>query len=107
MAIRPTDIQGAIWQASQTAPLAQRAEEAARTAQQTAQASFAAQVNERKDGVNEAGEALGNRVDPDAERQWNGDMYEPHDGQPRNAFEVAVDDAAGLDEPPHLIDFTA
>jgi hypothetical protein len=107
MAIRPTDIQGAIWQASQTAPLAQRAEEAARTAQQTAQASFAAQVHEREERVNETGEALGNRVDPDAERQSGGDMYEPHDGQPRSAFEAAADDAAGLDDPPHLIDFTA
>ncbi|HZX68805.1 MAG TPA: hypothetical protein VFE70_07970 [Candidatus Elarobacter sp.] len=107
MAIRPTDIQGAIWQASQTAPLAQRAEEAARTAQQTAQASFAAQVQEREERVNQTGEALGNRIDPNAERQSGGDMYEPHDGQPRNAFESAVDDAAGLDEPPHLIDFTA
>jgi len=106
MAIRPTDIQGAIWQASQTAPLAQRADEAARVAQQTAQASFAAQVQEREERVNEMGAALGNRVDPNAERQSGGDGSEPRDGHPRNAFETAVDDAAGLDEP-HLIDFTA
>jgi hypothetical protein len=106
MAIRPTDIQGAIWQASQTAPLAQRAEEAPRAAQQSAQASFAAQVQEREERVNQSGEALGNRVDPNAERKSGGDSYEPHDGHPRNAFETAVDDAAGLDEP-HLIDFIA
>jgi hypothetical protein len=107
MAIRPTDIQGAIWQASQTAPLAQRAEEAPRTAQQAAQASFAAHVQEREERVNEMGEALGNRIDPNAERQSSGDSYEPHDGHPRSAFEIAADDASGLDEPPHLIDFTA
>jgi len=107
MAIRPTDIQGAIWQASQTAPLAQRAEEAARTAQQTAQASFAAQVQEREERVNQAGAALGNRIDPNAERRSGGDADEPRDGEPRNTFEEAVDEAAGLDEPPHLIDFTA
>src|SRR5665213_101418 len=68
MAIRPTDIQGSIWQASQTAPLVQRAEDAARTAQQAAQASFAAQVQEREERVNETGEALGVRVDAGAER---------------------------------------
>jgi hypothetical protein len=106
MAIRPTDIQGAIWQASQTAPLAQRAEDGPRVAQQTAQASFAAQVQEREERVNETGEALGTRIDPNAERQSGGDSYEPHDGHSRSAFETAVDDAAGLDEP-HLIDYRA
>jgi len=107
MAIRPTDIQGAIWQASQTAPLAQRAEDAPRVAQQTAQQSFAAHVQEREERVNESAEALGNRVDPNAERQSGGDSYEPHDGRPRSAFQAEAGDAAALDEPPHLIDFTA
>jgi hypothetical protein len=107
MAIRPTDIQGAIWQASQTAPLAQRAEEAARVAQQTAQASFAAQVREREERVDQTGEALGNRIDPNAERQPGGDSHERRGGESRNAFETAADDAGGPDEPPHLIDVTA
>jgi hypothetical protein len=107
MAIRPTDLQGAIWQASQTAPLVQRAEDASRTAQQTAQATFAAQVREREERVDESGEVLGNQIDPNAERQSGGDSYEPHDGRPRSAFETAADDAARLDEPTHLIDFTA
>ena len=106
MAIRPTDIQGSIWQASQTAPLVQRAEEAARTAQQAAQASFAAQVQEREERVNETGEALGTRIDPNAERDGRGDSYEPHD-QGRAPFQQAVDEAAGVEESSHLIDFTA
>jgi len=106
MAIRPTDIQGSIWQASQTAPLSQRAEEAPRAAQQAAQASFAAQVQQREERVNETGEALGTRVDPNAERDGGGDTYEPHDQQARAAFVHVVDEAGG-DEPPHLIDFTA
>ena len=106
MAIRPTDIQGSIWQASQTAPLVQRAEDAARTAQQAAQASFAAQVQEREERVNETGKALGTSIDPNAEREGRGDSYEPHD-QAGASFQATVDEAAGLDEPQHLIDFTA
>ena len=106
MAIRPTDLQGAIWQASQTAPLAQRAEEAPRVAQQAAQASFAAQVQLREERVSDTGEALGNKIDANAERGGNGEGYEPQERQPR-AFEEAVDEAAGFGEPPHLIDFTA
>jgi hypothetical protein len=105
VAIRPTDIQGAIWQASQTAPLTQRAEEGPRLAQQAAQASFAAHVQEREERVAELDEALGNRVDANAERDGRGDTYEPHDRAP--VFRQAVDEAAGLDEPEHLIDFTA
>jgi hypothetical protein len=105
VAIRPTDIQGAIWQASQTAPLTQRAEDAPRAAQQAAQAAFAAQVEEREERVGETTEALGNRVDANAERDARGDTYEPSDQ--RRAFHEVVDEAAGLDEPPHLIDFTA
>ena len=105
MAIRPTDIQGAIWQASQTAPLTQRAEEAPRLAQQAAQASFAAQVREREERVSQLEEAVGNQIDPNAEREGRGDSYEPHDRAP--VFRHVVDEAAGLEESEHLIDFTA
>ena len=104
MAIRPTDIQGAIWQASQTAPLTQRAEDAPRAAQHAAQAAFAAQVGEREERVGETEEALGNRVDANADRDARGDAYEPQEQRP--TFQAVVDEAAGLDEP-HLIDFTA
>ena len=106
MAIRPTDIQGAIFQAVQTAPLNQRAQEAPREAQAVAQAAFAAHLQEREGTVEETGESLGNRVNPDTEHDARGDA-ERRDAHPRSAFEEVVDEAAGLDEPPHLIDFTA
>lgn len=106
MAIRPTDIQGAIWQATQTAPLTQRAQEAPREAQAAAQAAFAAHVQEREETVSETAETLGNRIDANAERDARGDSH-ARERRARNPFEEAVDDAAGLDEPAHLIDFTA
>ena len=105
MAIRPSDLQGAIWQASQTAPLAQRAEEAPRAAQQAAQAAFAAHVQEREERVGGTGEVLGNRVDANAERDGRGDTYEPSEHRaPQAKAQTAEPDP---DEPPHLIDFTA
>jgi hypothetical protein len=106
VAIRPTDIQGAIWQSTQNAPLAQRAEEAPRAAQAAAQAAFAAQVEAREESVAETGRAERNKVSADAEgrRSWD---QEPGERRRRNAFEESVDEASGLDEPPHLIDFTA
>jgi hypothetical protein len=107
MAIRPTDIQGAIWQASQTAPLTQRAEEGPRAAQAAAQQSFAAHVQEREETVNETGEVLGNRVDANGGREERKGDAEPRRRRARTPFEETVEDAAGLDEPPHLIDFTA
>jgi hypothetical protein len=107
LAIRPTDIQGSIWQASQTAPLAQRAEEAPRAAQQAAQASFAAHVAEREERVAGTDEVLGNRIDPNAERDGGADTYEPQERRAQHAFEGVVDEAAGLGEPAHIIDVTA
>jgi len=107
MAIRPTDIQGAIWQASQTAPLAQRAEDAPRAAQQAAQASFAAQVQEREERIGETAETVGNRIDPNGERDARGDTYEPGERRPRTARSQTAATEPDPDEPPHLIDFTA
>ncbi|GAC1579599.1 MAG: hypothetical protein NVS3B7_13670 [Candidatus Elarobacter sp.] len=106
MAIRPTDIQGSIWQASQTAPLTQRAEEAPRAAQAAAQADFAAQLHVRDERISETSESLGNRVDANAERDARGDAGEP-ERRAHRALEEVAGEAAGLDEPPHLIDFTA
>jgi hypothetical protein len=107
VAIRPTDIQGSIWQASQTAPLTQRAEEAPRAAQAAAQSAFAAQVEERQETVEQTPDAAGNRVDANAERERQGPGARRERRHPRNAFEETVDEASGLDEPPHLIDFSA
>jgi hypothetical protein len=105
VAIRPTDFQSAIAQASQLAPLAQRAEEAPRVAQQAAQAAFAAGVETREERIDETAEGLGNRVDTNAERDARGDEYEPRERRARSSFEAV--DVVGLDDPPHLIDFTA
>jgi hypothetical protein len=105
MAIRPTDLQGAIWQASQTAPLTQRAEEAPRVAQQAAQASFAAHVQEREERIGETGETVGNRIDANAERDARGGDDEPQERRRRaDGAPLAGTDP---DEPPHLIDVTA
>ena len=105
MAIRPTDIQGSIWQASQTAPLTQRAEEAPRTAQAAAQAAFAAQVETRQETVTEAVKVAGDQIDPNTQRRREGG--ERRERKPRTPFEETVDEAAGLEESAHLVDFTA
>ena len=105
MAIRPSDFQSAISQASQIAPLAQRAEEAPRAAQQAAQAAFAADVETREERVDETAEGLGSRVDTNAERDARGDEYEPRERRARGG--PAAADVVGLDDGPHLIDFTA
>ena len=106
MAIRPTDIQGSIWQSGHNAPLAQRAETAPRAAQAAAQAAFAAQVSERNETVAETRKGEGNRVGPDTDGRKRGDA-EPRERRAPNPFGAVADEAAGLDEPAHLIDFTA
>ena len=106
MAIRPTDIQAAIWQSTQTAPITQRAEEAARLAQAAAQNAFVAKTDVREETVHETGKAYGNKINPDTQHQRQDAEEEVFDER-RGAFEDVVEEAAGLDEPPHLIDFTA
>lgn len=106
MAIRPTDLQASIFQATQTAPITQRAEEAARIAQATTQAQFVAHTQEREETVTGTAEVLGNRVNPDAHHGRDAEDELP-ERRHAGAFEQTVDEAAGLDEPPHLIDFTA
>jgi hypothetical protein len=106
VAIRPTDIQGAIWQSTQSAPQVQRAEEAPRAAQAAAQAAFAAQVEQRNESVAQTSRAEGNRVSADADGGRNG-QGEQQERRRRGGFEEVVEDAAGFDEPPHLVDFSA
>jgi hypothetical protein len=106
VAIRPTDLQGSIWQTTQNAPQAQRAEEAPRAAQAAAQAAFAAQVERRNESVAETGRGEGSRVNADAEGRRDA-QDQPQKRQRRGAIDEAVEDAAELDEPPHLIDFSA
>jgi hypothetical protein len=106
VAIRPSDIQGSIWQASHNAPLTQRAQEAPRAAQAVAQAAFASQAEQRSETVAQTHKGEGNRVGPDADGRKRGDG-EPPERRARSPFAEVVDEAAGLDEPPHLIDYTA
>jgi hypothetical protein len=106
VAIRPSDIQGSIWQSSHNAPLAQREQEAPRAAQAAAQAAFAGQTEQRTQTVAQTGKGEGNRVGPDTDGRKRGDG-EPSERRGRSPFTDVVDEAAGLDEPPHLIDFSA
>jgi hypothetical protein len=106
MAIRPTDMQSSIVQSIQSPPIAQRAEEGPRQAQLAAQAAFVSQTSERDESIAQAGDAQGNKIgDREADReQQRGRKRERKPGDP---FDEVVEEAAGLGEPAHLIDFTA
>ncbi|GAC1423676.1 MAG: hypothetical protein NVSMB5_17540 [Candidatus Velthaea sp.] len=87
--------------------MTQRAEEAPRQAAQAAQAAFASHVTEREETIEASSEAEGNLIARDRERERPGSEGRKRERKPGDPFEAAVDDAAGLDEPAHLIDFTA
>lgn len=69
MAIRPVDLQLAYLAAPQNAAVVDSAQEAPAAAQQAAQASFAAQVTQREERVEQTAHAEGNRVRPRGERE--------------------------------------
>ncbi|MFN2461848.1 MAG: hypothetical protein ABR591_14400 [Candidatus Velthaea sp.] len=104
MAIRPTDLQGGLIQSVQTAALSARAEDAPRQAAIAAQTAFAAQLSEREETVQGAGEVQGTKVRPKSERER--EQPRKRARKPGEPFEAAVDDGAAV-EPAHLIDFTA
>jgi hypothetical protein len=105
MAIRPTDFQGSIFTSVQTAALSQKADEAPHQAALAAQAAFAAEVNKREETIETTSRAQGNKIGPKGERE----RQEPRkrERRPGDPFEETVAEAAGSDEPAHLIDFTA
>lgn len=108
MAIRPTDLQLSIVQTVQQPPLSQRAEQAPQLNQNLAQAQFAAQAEQRNERVAEAGDTRGNKIEvgekePDPETP-DQDGKRRH---PRSTFDETVDEAAGLTDDTHLIDFKA
>ena len=107
MAIRPTDLQASIVQAVQNQPLGQRAEEAPRQAQAAAQAAFVNNTAERNETIAQTGDAQGNKIGdrPPDRDQPNG--RRKRERKPGDPFEDVVEEAAGLGEPSHLIDFTA
>jgi hypothetical protein len=108
MAIRPTDLQASIVQTVQTPPLAQRAEEAPRQAQMAAQSAFVEQTARRNESIAQTSEASGNKIgDREAGGRNAADERKKRQRRPGDPFEEVVDEAAGLGEPSHLIDFTA
>ncbi len=106
MSIRPADIQASIWQATQTAPINAKAEEAPHAAQLNAQASFVAAVQERQERISDTGNASGNRVNarPDREQQ---EQRKKRPRQPGEPFDEVIHEAAGDYEGEHIIDYTA
>ena len=108
MAIRPSDLQSSIFNAVQSAQLTQKAEEGPKQAAQAAQAQFASQVTKREETIAETGQAEGNRVNANPERQREmPERRKKRERRPGEPFEDVVDEAAGLGEPEHVIDFTA
>jgi hypothetical protein len=108
MAIRPADLQNAIVQSVQNPPLAQRAEEGPRQAQAAAQAAFVAQTSTRNESIAQAGDAQGNKVgDRSPDRDAANGRGRKRERKPGDPFDEVVEEAAGLGEPAHLIDFTA
>lgn len=107
MAIRPTDLQNAFVQTIQTPPIQQRAEEAPRTNQAAAQAQFESKTTERNETIAQSKEARGNRIEVGERQRERERKGRKRERQPGDPFEEVVEEAAGLGEPEHLIDFTA
>jgi len=107
MSIRPADIQASIYQATQTAPVVARAEEAPHASQVALQASFAAAVQERQERVQDTGSATGNRVNARPDREQETSERKKRQRQPGEPFDEVIHEAAGDGEGEHIIDFTA
>ena len=111
MAIRPVDLQGAIFQATQTAPVQRQGEVAPQLAQAAAAQQFAAQVEERDETVAETEHGRGNRV----EEKKEPDQYKGRSGtkkrerQAGDPFDALEESVLGTSAPEgeHLVDFTA
>jgi hypothetical protein len=107
--IRPIDLQNTLL-AVQNSPAAARAAEPAQRLDAQAMASaFAAELVRRDEEVAPASELHGNRIDgkdgagdQSRERRRRGKSHVP-----RSDFEAVVDEAAGAEEPEHIVDFTA
>jgi hypothetical protein len=107
MSIRPADLQLSYAQAVQSAPIVQRAEEGPRQSQLAAQAAFINDVSERNETIASARDAQGNKIDvrdrsPDREQKRG-----KRERKPGDPFEAVVEEAAGLAEPAHIVDYTA
>lgn len=106
MAIRPVDLQGAIFQQTTTAAIAKAAEEAPRAAQMAAQSQFVQELEEREETVHETDAMRGNKVNPEGDRQ-GGNEYRPRKRKPGQPVPDDVVEAAEFSDGEHIIDFTA
>jgi hypothetical protein len=106
MSIRPADLQLSYVQAIQSPPIVQRAEEGPRQSQLAAQAAFINEIAERNETIGSTRDAQGNRIDV-RDRQSDRDQPRKRERRPGEPFDVAVEEAAGLGEPAHIVDFTA
>lgn len=100
MAIRPVDLQLAYMAAPLVAAEAAATQNAPNVAQQAAAATFAAQVREREETVDEADHVVGNRVKSDTEREGGADWSGAQEQQARKR------PSESTDEPPTVSDGT-
>ena len=108
MAIRPVDLQGAIFQAQQTGAVNKQAtEDAPRAAQISAQAQFVHQLEHRQESIAETGNAEGNKVNAETERHGDGTGYRRRERKHGESVAEDTVELAPFDDDAHTIDFTA
>lgn len=108
MAIRPVDLQGAIFQATQTAGITKQAEDNPRASQIAAQNQFINDVEKRDESVHETDRLEGNRINPEGERQTGGGaQYRRRERKAGQALPEDVVELAEFSDGEHIIDFTA
>lgn len=108
MAIQPVDLQLAYLATPQNAAVASSVQQGPATAQQAAQAAFAAQLAQREETVEEAPRAEGAKIRPDGEGGGNAGTYSPR--KRRRSYQAQAEpEEVQLDEPGdrHFIDTTA
>lgn len=110
MAIRPVDLQLAYMAAPQSAAVIRNAQDAPQTAQQAAQAAFAAEVTRREESVDEPVKIEGAKVRARGDRDPQGQQHSPPDARQRRGRQEEQAQTAGLGlagEGEHFIDVTA
>jgi hypothetical protein len=107
VAIRPVDLQGAIFQQTQISGVAQQAQEAARVAQTAAQTQFVNELEHREETVQESDAMAGNRVNPGGEKGGGNAQYRRRERKPGEALPEDAVELAEYSDGEHIIDFTA
>jgi hypothetical protein len=108
MAIRPVDLQLAYMAAPQNAALVSHAQDSPQTAQQAAQAAFAAELEQREEHVDGPQRAEGQKIRPREERDPGEDGSRRRQRRQLPYESDAAPSALGLaGEGEHFIDVTA